>query len=93
MLEAALQALDLANLDLNLPAQLLVLGSQVLEVRRSLVRVLPRKRGREEESMTGVCQPKTKSKGACAYERCVPDLSQPPTPSLLTKILLCPVPL
>lgn len=40
MLEAALQALDLTNLDLNLPAQLLVLGGQVLEVRCPLVRIL-----------------------------------------------------
>lgn len=40
VLEAALQALDLANLDLNLPAQLLVLGGEVLEVRCALVRVL-----------------------------------------------------
>lgn len=40
VLEAALQALNLTNLDLNLPAQLLVLGGQVLEVRCALIRIL-----------------------------------------------------
>lgn len=47
MLETALQALDLANLDLYLPAQLLVLRGQILEVRRTLVRVLPKRNNKE----------------------------------------------
>lgn len=52
MLEAALQALDLANLDLYLSAQLLVLRGQVLEVRRTLVRVLPRAEAQRAQRVT-----------------------------------------
>ena len=47
VLETALQALNLANFDLNLPAQLLVLGGQVLEVRCALVRILRGTGGRK----------------------------------------------
>lgn len=43
VLETALQTLNLANLDLNLPAQLLILGRQVLEIRCALVRILQKR--------------------------------------------------
>lgn len=40
MLKTALQALNLADLYLDLPAQVLILGCEVLEVCRALIRIL-----------------------------------------------------